>query len=51
MFDFLSWEDALRRISSGESWSICGELVCVGYEVQLVTLGLGALVSGIDDVP
>ena len=51
MSDLFCWEDALSCISSVESWSVVGELVCVGYEVRLGTLGLGALVSGTDDVP
>ena len=28
-----------------------GEVVSVGYEVSLVSSGLGAVVSGTDDVP
>ena len=51
MFDLFCWEDALQCVFSGESWYVAGEIVCVGYEARLVILGLGALVSGTDDIP
>ena len=51
MFDLFFVEGARRCISSGESLCVFGEVLLVGYEVWPISLGLGALVSGTDDVP
>ena len=51
MLDLFGWEGAQQCISSGESSWVPREVIFVGYEVWLVSLGLGALVSGSDDVP
>ena len=51
MLDLFSVEDAHRCISSGESLCVFGDFLLVGYEVWPVSLGLGSLVSGTDDVP
>ena len=51
MLERLCWEGVRRCTVRELSWSVLGELVCVKNKVRLVTLGLGALVSGTDDVP
>ena len=51
MLDFFCVEDAHRRISRGGRLCVFGECLLVGYEVWPVSLGLGSLVSGTDDVP
>ena len=51
MLDLLCVEGAHRCISSGESLCVFGKVLLVGYEVWPVSLGLGSLVSGTDDVP
>jgi hypothetical protein len=45
-------EGAQRCVASGESLCVFAEFVFVGYKVwPPLLLGLGALVSGTDDVP
>ena len=51
MLEFLCWEGAFRCTSAGVSLDVYGEIVLVGHEGWLLALGLGALVSGTDDVP
>ena len=51
MLDLFSVEEAHCCISSGERLCVFGEFILVGYEVWPVSLGLGSLVSGTDDVP
>ena len=51
MLDLFNVEDAHWCIVSFESLYVLGEFLLVGYEVWPVSLGLGSLVSGTDDVP
>ena len=41
----------ISRGEKGESLYVFGEFLIVGYEVWPLSLGLGSLVSGTDDVP
>lgn len=51
MLELFFVEGARWCISKGESLYVFGEFLIVGYEVWPVSLGLGSLVSGSDDVP
>ena len=51
MLDLFCVEGAHQCIASGERLCVFGEFLLVGYEVWPVSLGLGSLVSGTDDVP
>ena len=51
MLDLFYLEGVHLCISSCESLCVLGEFLLVGYEVWPVSLGLGSLVSGSDDVP
>ena len=51
MLDLFGMVDAYQCISSIESLCVFGEFLLVGYEVWPVSLGLGSLVSGTDDIP
>jgi hypothetical protein len=51
MLDHFCCEGVQRCTTYGESPRVFAEFVFVGFKVRLVFLGLGALVSGTDDVP
>ena len=51
MLDLFYLEGVHLCISCCESLWVLGEFLLAGYEVWPVSLGLGSLVSGSDDVP
>jgi hypothetical protein len=51
MLEHLCWEGAHECTFCEASWLMLGKFVHVKNKARLVSLGLGALVSGTDDVP
>jgi hypothetical protein len=51
MLEHLCWEGAHGCTFYEASWLMLEEFVRVRNKARLVSLGLGALVSGTDDVP